>query len=82
MSIDAVIFDWGGTLSQYADIELYDMWRLAARHLAQATGRDEAELTDRLLAAELRYWEGVKHSQRTGTLSESSRQSRARSVWT
>jgi len=70
MSIEAVIFDWGGTLSEYADIELYDMWRLAARHLARATGRDEAELTDRLLAAELRYWDGVKNSQRTGTLSE------------
>jgi putative hydrolase of the HAD superfamily len=70
MSIEAVIFDWGGTLSQYADIELYDMWRLAAQHLARVTGRDEAELTARLLAAELRYWEGVKNSQRTGTLSE------------
>jgi putative hydrolase of the HAD superfamily len=70
MRIEAVIFDWGGTLSEYADIELYDMWRLAARHLAHATGRDEAELTDRLLAAELRYWEGVKNSQRTGTLGE------------
>jgi putative hydrolase of the HAD superfamily len=54
MSIEAVIFDWGGTLSQYADIELYDMWRLAAQHLARVTGRDEAELTARLLAAELR----------------------------
>jgi HAD superfamily hydrolase (TIGR01549 family) len=70
MRIQAVIFDWGGTLSEFADIELYDMWKLAARHLARATGRDEAELTDKLLAAELRYWDGVKASQRTGTLSE------------
>ncbi len=70
MRIQAVIFDWGGTLSEFADIELYDMWKLAARHLARATGRDEAELTDKLLAAELRYWDGVKTSQRTGTLSE------------
>src|SRR3954471_2294691 len=70
MNIDAVIFDWGGTLSEYADIELYDMWKLAAAHLAQATGRDEAELTAQLLAAELRYWEGVKSAQRTGTLGE------------
>jgi HAD superfamily hydrolase (TIGR01549 family) len=70
MRIEAVIFDWGGTLSEYADIELYDMWKLAAAHLAQATGRDEAQLTAQLLAAELRYWEGVKTSQRTGTLGE------------
>ena len=70
MSIDAVIFDWGGTLSEYADIELYDMWKLAAAHLARATGRSESELTAQLLAAELRYWEGVKSAQRTGTLHE------------
>jgi putative hydrolase of the HAD superfamily len=70
MRIEAVIFDWGGTLSEFADIELYDMWKLAGEHLARATGRDEAELTARLLAAELRYWDGVKTSQRTGTLGE------------
>ncbi len=70
MPIKAVIFDWGGTLSRYAQIELYDMWKLAAEHLARATGRDEAELTAQLLAAELRYWEGVKSSQKTGTLRE------------
>lgn len=70
MHIAAVIFDWGGTLSEFADIELYDMWKLAAERLSRATGRPEAELTAQLLAAELRYWEGVKESQRTGTLGE------------
>jgi HAD superfamily hydrolase (TIGR01549 family) len=70
MTIQAVVFDWGGTLSEFADIELYDMWKLAAAHLARATGRAEDELTARLLAAELRYWEGVKAAQRTGTLRE------------
>ena len=70
MQLEAVIFDWGGTLSEYAEIELYDMWKLAAAHLARATGRPEAELTAQLLAAELRYWEGVKTSQKTGTLQE------------
>ena len=68
MPIAAVIFDWGGTLSEFADIELYDMWKLAAAHLSRATGRPEAELTAQLLAAELRYWDGVKATQRTGTL--------------
>jgi HAD superfamily hydrolase (TIGR01549 family) len=70
MTIQAVVFDWGGTLSEFADIELYDMWKLAAAHLARATGRAEDELTAQLLAAELRYWEGVKAAQRTGTLRE------------
>ena len=68
MSIEAVVFDWGGTLSHYADIELIDMWHLAAGHLARETGRDADELRDRLLAAELRYWDEVKRTQRTGTL--------------
>jgi putative hydrolase of the HAD superfamily len=70
MRIEALIFDWGGTLSEFADLELYDMWKLAAAHLARTSGRDETELTQKLLDAELRYWEGVKQSQRTGTLSE------------
>ena len=34
MPIEAVIFDWGGTLADYAQVELEDMWRLAARHIA------------------------------------------------
>lgn len=70
MKVQAVVFDWGGTLSEYAQIELLDMWRLAAAHLSRATGVPEAELTAQLFAAELRYWEGVKTSQRTGTLQE------------
>jgi putative hydrolase of the HAD superfamily len=70
MSIEAVIFDWGGTLSFYANIELHDMWLLAAEHLARVSGRDAAELAERLSQAELRYWQGVKDAQRTGTLGE------------
>jgi HAD superfamily hydrolase (TIGR01509 family) len=70
MSIEAVVFDWGGTLSLYAEIELADMWQLAAERLSQETGRDVDELRTKLLAAELRYWDGVNHSQRTGTLAE------------
>jgi HAD superfamily hydrolase (TIGR01549 family) len=70
MQLEAVVFDWGGTLSEYAEIELIDMWKLAAAHLSRATGRPEADLTEQLLAAELRYWDGVKTSQRTGTLRE------------
>jgi len=70
MGIEAVIFDWGGTLSHYAEIELADMWQLAAERLAHETGGDVVALRDKLLAAELRYWEGVNQSQRTGTLGD------------
>jgi putative hydrolase of the HAD superfamily len=30
--ITAVLFDWGGTLSRFAEVDLEDMWTLAARH--------------------------------------------------
>lgn len=70
MSIEAVIFDWGGTLSIHADVELADMWQLAAERLARDTGRDVAELRDKLSAAERRYWQKVNESQHTGTLGD------------
>jgi putative hydrolase of the HAD superfamily len=70
MTIEAVVFDWGGTLSIYADIELIDMWHLAADHLARVTGRDASEIRDKLLAAEMRYWKSVSETQHTGTLGD------------
>ena len=65
--IQAVIFDWGGTLSVFADVDMIDMWRLAARHLAPDR---EDELCARLVAVEARTWERVKADQRSSTLSE------------
>jgi putative hydrolase of the HAD superfamily len=47
--IEAVIFDWGGTLSEFVDVELVDAWRLAAKHLDPG---HEDELTDRLVQVE------------------------------
>jgi len=66
--IDAVIFDWGGTLSDYAAVELVDMWRLAARHLAQHTPFGEDELMARLAAVEQAFWDTTSTHQRSGTL--------------
>jgi putative hydrolase of the HAD superfamily len=68
--IEAVIFDWGGTLSHYAEIELADMWTLAAERLAEETGRDAKALHAALIAGEQRYWLGVNERQHTGTLGD------------
>ncbi len=72
--LEAVIFDWGGTLSEYASIELEDMWRLAARHLARAQGngsrREENELVSRLAQVEVEFWTTTATHQRAGTLSD------------
>jgi putative hydrolase of the HAD superfamily len=65
--VDAVIFDWGGTLSIWANIDIEDMWRLAARHLAPDR---EEELVTALIAVEARSWERVATDQRSTRLSE------------
>jgi putative hydrolase of the HAD superfamily len=65
--IEAVIFDWGGTLSVYADIELEDMWRMAARHLSPD---HEDALTARLVQVETEAWERIKVDQHSFTLAQ------------
>lgn len=66
MTVEAVIFDWGGTLATYAGIEMIDMWRLAARHLAPDR---EDEVCARLVAVEEASWARIAVDQRSTTLS-------------
>lgn len=64
--IEAVVFDWGGTLSAFADVDMQDMWRLAAEHLAP----DRAdEMCARLVAVEAASWDRIAVDQRSTTLS-------------
>lgn len=65
--IDAVIFDWGGTLSDFVALELLDVWRTAAHHLDPAR---EDELTAALLAVEERFWARTTTTQESGTLAD------------
>lgn len=65
--IEAVIFDWGGTLSAFADIDMADMWRLAARHLEP--GREE-EVCRRLMEVEAASFDRAWTDQRSSTLSD------------
>lgn len=65
--VEAVIFDWGGTLSEYVPIEMIDVWRLAARHLAPDR---EDELCARLVAVEEAFWASTATHQRSGRLSD------------
>ena len=65
--IEAVIFDWGGTLSVFADAELVDAWRLVARHLAPDR---EDELTRQLIEVEEEFWATTATHQRSGTLAQ------------
>jgi putative hydrolase of the HAD superfamily len=51
--IEAVLFDWGGTLSVHGDVDLLQMWRAAAQVLQPG---DPEPLAQRLLDAELAWW--------------------------
>jgi putative hydrolase of the HAD superfamily len=67
MSLDAVVFDWGGTLSEFVEAELVDAWRLVARHLAPD---QEDAVTEVLVAVEEEFWATTSTHQRSGTLAE------------
>lgn len=72
--LEAVIFDWGGTLSEYAMVEMEDMWLLAARHLAPDR---ELELAAQLAAVEMSFWERSAVDHRAWTLTELLAEARA-----
>ena len=66
--VDAVLFDWGGTLSVHSPVDLLDMWRAAARVLAP---QDPEPVAAALLAAEDHWWqESVAAGDRSGTTEE------------
>ena len=67
MTIEAVIFDWGGTLSVFVEAELVDGWRLAARHLAPER---EDEVTAKLVEIEEAFWSTTATHMRSGTLAD------------
>ena len=70
MKLEAVIFDWGGTLADYAAIELVDMWRLAAHHLAGHVPIAEADILARLTEVEERMWVRITTDARAASLSD------------
>jgi putative hydrolase of the HAD superfamily len=65
VSLRAVLFDWGGTLSTFAEVELEDLWRLAARHFDAAR---EAEITAALAEAEEAAFARTQSDQVASTL--------------
>jgi putative hydrolase of the HAD superfamily len=61
MSLEAVIFDWGGTLTPWHTIDPYDCWFSVTQDAGQANA---------LMAAEQAVWELVRHEHRSGTLTD------------
>jgi putative hydrolase of the HAD superfamily len=64
MSIDAVIFDWGGTLTPWHTVDLAEQWQVYARAYDPAHGEEVAAA---LLAAEDAAWRLARDEHRSST---------------
>lgn len=67
MSLDAVIFDWGGTLTPWHAIDLREQW---LRYAEVYDPDDADELSARILSAEDDAWRAGRDHQRSATLLE------------
>jgi putative hydrolase of the HAD superfamily len=66
VAVRTVIFDWGGTLTRWHDVDHGALWReVCARHYAPA---EAAEVARALHAAELGVWAEIERSQQSATL--------------
>ncbi len=68
--VEAVIFDWGGTLSVWADVDMADMWRLAAEHLAAGTAVGADDYVAALVEAEDAFWERCSAGSQSARLAD------------
>lgn len=66
-AVDAVVFDWGGTLTPWHTIDLREQW--AAYTRVRAPERAD-ELAGLLLTAEDEAWRRAREHQRSGTLDD------------
>ena len=68
MTVDAVIFDWGGTLTEPVLLdELSELWHVVARHIAPDREDEVAEHMERV---EAECWARVNTDQRAFSLTE------------
>jgi putative hydrolase of the HAD superfamily len=61
MNLEAVIFDWGGTLTPWHTIDPFECWLAVTADKVQAQA---------LHAAETSVWAAVKHDHRSGTFEQ------------
>jgi FMN hydrolase / 5-amino-6-(5-phospho-D-ribitylamino)uracil phosphatase len=68
--LDAVIFDWGGTLTPWKTVDLHDAWRAYAGALHTDDADRAAEAARRLVDADLARWAGVRDEHRAFTIAQ------------
>ena len=67
MRVEAVVFDWGGTLTPWHTIDLREQWRRYAEVYDEARAD---ELAARILTAEDAAWQAGRTHHRSATLDE------------
>jgi putative hydrolase of the HAD superfamily len=67
MAVDAVIFDWGGTLTPWHTIDLTEEWRVYAR---VAAPENVDAVAAALIAASDEAWAAARVHQRSATLAD------------
>jgi len=67
--VDAVIFDWGGTLTPWHTVDYREEWRSLAAVDPRAGG-DLEEMTTALLEAATRVWARARDEHRSATFEE------------
>ena len=66
MTVQAVIFDWGGTLTPWHSVDHETLWRdVCVKHYPTARA---AEVARALYVAERDVWAGIERSQQSATL--------------
>jgi putative hydrolase of the HAD superfamily len=65
VNVEAVLFDWGGTLSTFAQVDLEDMWHLAAHHFDPGRA---AEIRAKLAEVEAATFARTMTDQASATL--------------
>jgi putative hydrolase of the HAD superfamily len=68
VAVDAVIFDWGGTLTPWHSINIEQLWSTVCEPHFPAS--EAAALAAALNTAELDLWETGRASQRSATMSQ------------
>ena len=66
MAVDAVIFDWGGTLTPWHTIDVAELWAsVCSRHFPPAAA---ATVAAALYAAEAQLWQTAAQAHRSATM--------------
>src|SRR3954469_12000168 len=67
MRLAAVLFDWGGTLTTFHNVDMLDAWQVAAEVLAPERADEVAAA---LLTAEREIWQRTTTTMRSATTAE------------